>query len=260
MSSDVGGHGLVCDPKPGARCSADTRRELDGAQRKLAESRRALDRAPDSAQLQRQVRRDEAFEAGKLAAYDSAPRGQKDLIAEIESSADPNSPAVDELRTRLYIGRRTRVDQKKALVRSLGRSTEEEELEASKALNRLRHPDGGFTIHPATNREEYLGFFVSRYPEREFAIAASELRASHLRRFREANADLLSQPDHFIGGWHDPETGVVSLDVSEKTSSAEAARTIAHEHAQAAFFDAQVGQSVNVDPTARDRIAGITES
>jgi hypothetical protein len=206
------------------------------------------------------VERDEKFLAKKQAAYDSAPKGQEDLARAITAAADPHSPELDALRTRLYIGRQTRIDQKKALARSLGRSVDEEELEASKALNRLRHPDGGFTMNPATNREEYLGFFVSRYPDREFAINANELRYIDIQRFREANADLLNQPDHFLGGWHDPDTGIVSLDVSEKTTSAEAARVIAADHSQAAFYDAQVGESVNVDPTARDRIAGITGS
>jgi hypothetical protein len=207
--------------------------------------------------LLRRVERDERFLAKKQAAYDSAPKGQDDLVHAVNGATDPNSPELDSVRTRIYVGRQTRVDQKKALALSLGRAADEEELEASKALNRLRHPDGGFTIHPGTNREEYLGFFVSRYPEREFAIPAEQLRRRHLREFREANADLLSQPDHYLGGWHDPETGIVSLDVSEKTTSAEAARAIAAEHAQAAFYDAQVGQSVNVDPDARARIATI---
>lgn len=247
----------MCDPKPGARCSADTWKELTAATRKLVASRRELEREPASPEALRRVAQDEETVGRKQAAYDSAPRGQKELAAAIDSSPDPSSPENDSLRTRLYVGRRARIDQKMALARSLGQSVGAQHLEADKALNRLRHPDGGFTRHPETGREEIVGFFVSPYPEREKAIAVDELRPRHIREFREANRDLFNQPGHYMGGWHDPETGIVSLDVSVKTESAEEARDLAGQHQQVAFYDAQTGNSVDVDTTARDRIADI---
>jgi hypothetical protein len=134
-----------------------------------------------------------------------------------------------------------------------------ENLETEKALNRLRHPDGGFTRHADTGREETIGFFVSPYPEREQAIPVDELRPIHLLRFAKANADLFAQEGHYMGAWHDPETGVVSLDVSVKTTSAEQSRSLAVQHQQVAFYDAQMGSSVEVSTTARDRIASLNE-
>lgn len=247
----------MCDPKPGARCSADTAKELAAATEKLAASRRELERDLASADAVRRVSQDEASVVRKQAAYDSAPRGQKEISAAITSNPNSSGPENDELRTRLYVGRRTRIDQKMALAKSQGRNVDAQHLEADKALSRLRHPDGGFTRHPETGREEIIGFFVSPYPEREKAIRAEELRPRHLREFREANRDLFTQPGHFMGGWHDPETGIVSLDVSVKTESAEQARDLASEHQQVAFYDAQTGNSVDVDTTARDRIADL---
>jgi hypothetical protein len=247
----------MCDPKPGARCSADTWNELSAAKKRLANLTRELERDPDSAAAQRRVNQATEVVDRKAAAFDSAPRGQKQLEAAISGSAEPSSPENDPLRTRLYVGRSTRINQKMALARSLGKSVDVERLEADKALSRLRHPDGGFTRHPETGREEIVGFFVSPHPDREMAIKVEDLRPSDIRKFRDANRDLFSQPGHFMGGWHDPETGMVSLDVSVKTESAERARELAAENQQVAFFDAQMGNSVDVDTTARDRIAAI---
>lgn len=249
----------MCDPKPGARCSADTWKELQHAQSKLDGARRELDRSPQDAAARRRVEHAEAALAEKSAAYDSSPRGQRDLQAAIGAAPDPNAAAVDELRTRLCAGRLARISQKQALARARGLSTADEALEVDRALNRLRHPDGGYTRHPATGREESIGFFVSPYPEREFAVPIEDLRPVHLLRFAKQNADLLRVDYHYEGAWHDPDTGVVSLDVSVKTNDAADARDIAEQHSQVAYFDAQTGSSVVVDPSARTRIAELNE-
>ncbi len=249
----------MCDPKPGARCSADTAKELREAERRLAAARADLDRHPSDPSATRRLQQAQEKLAIKSAAYDSSPRGQRDLAAAIANSTDPNGADVDELRTRLYQGRATRIGQKRALARSRGESVDAENLETEKALNRLRHPDGGFTRHADTGREETIGFFVSPYPEREQAIPVDELRPIHLLRFAKANADLFAQEGHYMGAWHDPETGVVSLDVSVKTTSAEQSRSLAVQHQQVAFYDAQMGSSVEVSTTARDRIASLNE-
>lgn len=249
----------MCDPKPGARCSADATKDLSRARGTLAIVERELERTPGDPSANRRVARARANLAEKWAAYDSTPKGQRDLLTAIAASADSNAAAVDEMRTRLYVGRRTRVDQKMALAKARGLSVEEGTLQGDMVLNRLRHPDGGFTRHPDTGREETMGFFVSPYPDREVPIPVGELRAIDIVRFKNANRDLWDRPHHFMGAWHDPETGVVSLDVSVKTETAESARTIAADHAQVAFFDAQTGRSVQVDHTARERIAALTE-
>lgn len=100
---------------------------------------------------------------------------------------------------------------------------------------------------------------MSPYPEREFAVPIEDLRPVHLLRFAKQNADLLRVDYHYEGAWHDPDTGVVSLDVSVKTNDAADARDIAEQHSQVAYFDAQTGSSVVVDPSARTRIADLNE-
>jgi hypothetical protein len=249
----------MCDPKPGARCSADTAKELRDARRRLAGAQADLARQPGDASARRRLQQAEEKLTAKSDAYDSSPQGQRDLVDAIAVSVDPDAADVDALRTRLYAGRATRISQKRALARSKGEAVDVEILEASKALNRLRHPDGGFTRHADTGREETLGFFVSPYPDREQAIRAEDLRPIHLLRYAKSNADLFAKDGHYMGAWHDPETGVVSLDVSVKTTSAEQARSLAEQHQQVAFYDAQMGSSVEVSTTARDRIAGLNE-
>lgn len=249
----------MCDPKPGARCSADTWKELQHARTKVSTARRELGRTPDDPSVRRRLHQAETNLSEKLAAFDSSPRGQRELAEKITAAPDPHSPDLDDVRTRLCVGRSTRVAQKQALARSRGLSAAEESLEVERSLNRLRHPDGGYTRHPATGREESVGFFVSPYPDREVAIDADKLRPIDLLRFSKANADLLQMDYHYEGAWHDPETGVVSLDVSVKTLDAAEARRLAEEHQQVAFFDAQTGSSVEVDPQARHRISHLNE-
>lgn len=249
----------MCDPKPGARCSADTSKQLRGAEAHLAAAQLDFARTPDDHSAHRRLKQAEEKVVAKFAAYDSSPLGQRDLAEAIAGSGSADAASVDPLRTRLYAGRATRIDQKRALARARGAAIDVEILEASEALGRLKHPDGGFTRHADTGREEITGFFVSPYPSREQAIAAAELRPIHLLRFAKSNADLFAKEGHYMGAWHDPETGIVSLDVSVKTTSAEQARSLAEQHQQVAFYDAQVGSSVEVSTTARDRIAGLNE-
>lgn len=250
----------MCDPKPGPRCSAHTAQELKAAAHRLGAAEAELDRFPEDPSSRRRAAQARENYAAKLAAYDSSPRGQRDLQNEITSSPDPDCAEVDALRTRLYIGRATRIAQKRALARAKGLTSEEENLDVAKALRRLRHPDGGYTRDPRTGREVGMGFFVSPYPDRERPVPAETLSFRDVRGFARDNADLLARDGHYEGAWHDPETGIVSLDVSIRVESAEEARRLCHDHQQAAFYDPQMGNSVNVTHSGgRERIAAQIE-
>lgn len=69
----------MCDPKPGARCSADTWKELQHARSKADAARRDLDRAPEDPSVRRRLHQAVSNLAEKSAAYDSSPRGQREL-------------------------------------------------------------------------------------------------------------------------------------------------------------------------------------
>lgn len=165
----------MCDPRPGARCSADTIKELQAAEERRTTAQLEATERPDDAGAQQRLQQAEEKVARKLAAYDSSPRGQSDLRASIAAADDPSAVDVDELRTRLATGRITRVDQKRALARARGGSAIDEAREADKALRRLRRPEppAEITETPA------LGFYVlteagtDRYTDAGAARAAA---------------------------------------------------------------------------------------
>jgi hypothetical protein len=183
--------------------------------------------------------------------HDRTPAGQQALRNAIAASPDPNAPAVDPLRTRLYLARKAELEAAAAN----GSAAEN----FAEALKGAREPDGGFTIDPRTGAAEAAGFFVSVHPELEQAVPVQELRPKDLQRYVNERHEVLREEGNYFGAWHDPETGVVSLDVSSKTEAAEAARVLAAEHAQVAFFDAQTFESVEVDSTQRNRIAELMD-
>ena len=222
----------MCDPKPGARCSYDTAKELADAVVKLERARRELDRDPSDAAAIR--RRDKAVEnlSSKQAAYDSAPRGQRELAAAIRASADPGAQAVDQLRTRLAVGRQTRVDQKRALARSQGKPVAAEHLEADKALSRLRHPEG-ILLEATLDRYDTVGFFV---PPASAGISLSSLRPAVVL---DAISSTAGTPGEYLGAW--ASGGSVVLGPTRKFATAESARRFADESGAATFFDAQLG-------------------
>lgn len=165
----------MCDPRPGARCSADTIKELQTAEERRTTAQLEATQHPDDADAQQRLHLAEEKVARKLAAYDSSPRGQSDLRAAIAAADDTSAVDVDELRTRLATGRITRIDQKRALARARGGSAVDEAHEADKALRRLRHPapPAEITETPA------LGFYVltesgpDRYTDAGVARAAA---------------------------------------------------------------------------------------
>ena len=71
----------MCDPRPGARCSADTIKELQAAEERRTMAQLEATERPDDAAAQQRLQLAEEKVARKLAAYDSSPRGQSDLRA-----------------------------------------------------------------------------------------------------------------------------------------------------------------------------------
>lgn len=224
----------MCDPKPGARCSSDTWKELVEARAKLARASLELDRAPDDAAAGRRHVQAVRTVERKQAAYDSSPRGQRDLAVAIAAAAGTSSAEVDDLRTRLAVGRQTRIDQKRALAKAQGRSLVDEHLEVSRTLSRLRHPASSVALHPSLNPYDTVGFFV---PVGEpWSIDSAQLRATDL--LRAARAERGST--EVLAIWGGPDQ--VRIGTAQKVASAEEARALAG--AAGFFFDAQTGTAV----------------
>ena len=117
--------------------------------------------------------------------------------------------------------------------------------------DRLRAPDGGFTYNPTTNSEPTRGYAVSPYPDRSKVLQAGDLTEEDLTGYIVKNWDLLQQPGHHLGAWHDPKTGKVYLDISVVKNSAKAAKALALKRDQIAYFDLAKGVSVDVNRAAK---------
>ena len=113
---------------------------------------------------------------------------------------------------------------------------------------------GGFTFSTEKKTTPLTGFIVSPYPKRSKMIPAGQpVRASDIKGYMDDNADLLSDEKNHLGGWRDPETGNVFLDVSIRVEDAKEARQLCLENDQIAFYDAQCGKEVDVN---RDATSG----
>lgn len=123
----------------------------------------------------------------------------------------------------------------------------------SELHSRISEPDGGFTYSPTTKMAPTTGYAVSPYPQRSVAVPVEKLSLRDLLDYQLDNADLLSQPDHCFGGWHDPGTGMVFLDVSVVKADEKEAHDLAMKHDQIAYFDLAKMTSVVVN---RDATSG----
>lgn len=112
---------------------------------------------------------------------------------------------------------------------------------------RLSLPDGGFTIHARTREEPTTGFAVAVRPHLSKVLPVAEVTAEVLARYiRRVSAFR----DLSVGGWHDPETGLVHLDLSVVVQGIELAFAIGRDKQQLAIFDLAAGQSIPVPPLA----------
>lgn len=90
------------------------------------------------------------------------------------------------------------------------------DAEFSRLHKKLMDPnDGGFSVNAATGKGPKVGYMVS-LPGFETQIRSENVAPAHIKEFMEKHADLLTQPDHFVGGWNNTKTGEVSLDVSQR--------------------------------------------
>jgi hypothetical protein len=102
-----------------------------------------------------------------------------------------------------------------------------------------------------TGQDPVTGYMVSPYPERsDGSYTVETLTPEALARYVTQHRDLLQQPDHYFGGWHDPATGQIFLDVAIRTETAELAEMLALRYDQIAYFDLQAGRSVTVNRAA----------
>jgi hypothetical protein len=114
----------------------------------------------------------------------------------------------------------------------------------SSLIDSLRLPDGGFTVQPFLGHRPTDGYAVSVFPEAErvYPSVSPHALAAYLHHW----SVLLHEPDNFLGGWHNPESHLIHLDISRVVHTRIEALLLAQMHHQAAYFDIAAGQSVYV--------------
>jgi hypothetical protein len=117
-------------------------------------------------------------------------------------------------------------------------------------IQNLLHSDGGFTIQPVTGREPRTGYAVSIFPERSLSTTIEDMSPMVLAKYMMDNQDLLRQAGNHFGGWHDPKTHAIFLDVSQVVKTAAEAHDLALKHDQIAYFDFANMHSVDVNRNA----------
>lgn len=119
---------------------------------------------------------------------------------------------------------------------------------------------GGFTYQPITGDTPKEGFALSIYPEHEKVISADlpqQEKARLITQYIKDKKEIWSKPDHYVGGWHDTESGKIYLDVSIITRDNEVARKLAIQHGQEGYYDLGKGETIIVKrPEERRKAAG----
>lgn len=110
---------------------------------------------------------------------------------------------------------------------------------------------GGFTYSVIGRDRPTTGYALSPYPDRSQAVPTRNLTAETIRRYRDANQDLLSRPNHYLGAWRerDGETDRVWLDVSILVQDRDEAARIGREHNQIAMWDLGAGEEIGLGGT-----------
>jgi hypothetical protein len=112
----------------------------------------------------------------------------------------------------------------------------------------LTVPDGGFSVDPRTGADVRDGYAVAIHHEHE-CVVTHPVTAGDLIEYVADVADTLTMPGRILGGWRDPNSGAVYLDVSVVTPTLADALALAVRHDQLAVFDLAAMSSIPVAAT-----------
>jgi hypothetical protein len=107
--------------------------------------------------------------------------------------------------------------------------------------------DGGFTVSLPDGHRPTDGYVLSIYPDREVKFHGTP-RAADLVAYANDHADILRQRGAYFGGWHDPATHAVYLDVCVWVPDRATAERLARAAGQLAYFDVTAARSVALAP------------
>ena len=109
----------------------------------------------------------------------------------------------------------------------------------------LSVPDGGFSVNPVDGSDVRMGYAVAVHPDLE-RIFDGPVTSNDLHDYVAHAKEALALPGRVLGGWRDPATGRVYLDVSVVVADLCEAMTLARQTAQLAIFDFSAMESIPV--------------
>lgn len=109
----------------------------------------------------------------------------------------------------------------------------------------LSVPDGGFTVDPVTGADVTTGCAVSVDPYYE-RVYDRPVTGDDLAAYLTSAQRAFTLPRRVLGGWRDPESGRVHLDVSVVVETLAEALVLGRSAGQLAVFDLDAGKSVPV--------------
>lgn len=105
--------------------------------------------------------------------------------------------------------------------------------------------DGGFSVDPSSGSDVRCGYAVAVHPELE-RVYERRVTSGDIHEYVSRSKGALSLPGRVLGGWCDPVTGRVYLDVSVVTAELSEAMALAAETGQLAIFDFAAMTSIPV--------------
>jgi hypothetical protein len=90
-------------------------------------------------------------------------------------------------------------------------------------------------------------YAVSPYKDRELVLDTKLVSADVIRKYVEANDDLLMDPRNVLGTWYNPDDGKTYIDISTITPSLESAMAFARQANQLAIFDLRSFTTIPTD-------------
>jgi hypothetical protein len=92
---------------------------------------------------------------------------------------------------------------------------------------------------------------VAPYPERSLPIPGQQISEAVIARYIEKNADLLNDPEHYMGTWYNKNDGQTYLDVSVAKPTQDEAKALAVATNQIAIFGLEHGVEVQTGGTGK---------
>lgn len=105
----------------------------------------------------------------------------------------------------------------------------------------------GFSVHHPSGARPTTGYAFSPYPQAERPLPLDQITPATINAYRREFADLLAQPDTYLGAWLDPATNQVFLDVSVVLQDLDEARSRATAANQYAIWDLSADQQIDLD-------------